>query len=288
MTIDNERINSLLAAAIPAALQAGDAILDVYNSSFTVELKEDRSPITRADRRSHAIIKEGLAATRLPFLSEEGREIPYAERKGWGLFWLVDPLDGTKEFVKRNGEFTVNIALIDGMRPVAGVIYVPVKDLLYAGAFGVGAFRFDTTVKLRSVAAAGNLAGDLAVHDATPLPLPAEKRDATIIVASRSHLSAETQACIDRCRQVFGEIEQTSRGSSLKLCLIAEASADIYPRFSPTMAWDIAAGHAIVEAAGGTVRQVKGPALDYNGESLVNPWFIAARPGLDVSGFYET
>lgn len=253
-------------ALIATAISAGKAIMEVYNSpesNWEVERKADNSPLTLADRRSNDVITRYLEQTPYPIISEEGAHLPYAERAAWQTFWLVDPLDGTKEFIKRNGEFTVNIALIDGGIPVFGVIYVPVKGIVYCGESGKGAFMCQRNE------GTGELSGK------ANLPLP--KTDPTVynVVASRSHLSEETQRFIDSLRPEHPNIDIVSAGSSLKLCLVAEGKADIYPRFAPTMEWDTAAGHAIVLAAGGEVVNADtGAPLAYNKPDLHNPYFI--------------
>ncbi|MBK6627176.1 MAG: 3'(2'),5'-bisphosphate nucleotidase CysQ [Flavobacteriales bacterium] len=268
----------LLGPAIAAAFEAGRAILEVYADTIAVELKDDRSPLTEADRRAHRSIVAALAPTALPVLSEEGSELPVEERQRWHRYWLVDPLDGTKEFIKRNGEFTVNIALMerDGLpagslgaaRPIAGVLYVPVKDLLYFAWPGGGAHR------LQQAATRGSSSPYELAAQAERLPLPMPQRPFTI-VASRSHASPETEAYIDRMRTQHGEVALTSMGSALKIALVAEGSADAYPRYAPTMEWDSAAGHAIAHEAGRTVDDITtGGPLRYNKESLVNNWFI--------------
>lgn len=263
-------LRSLLDIAIAAALDAGRAVLDVYTSDFAVECKDDRSPLTLADKRAHEIIAARLAASDaggLPLLSEEGRNIPFAERRRWNAFWLVDPVDGTKEFIRRNGEFTVNIALVREGRPMLGVILVPVRDTLYYAAEGLGAWR-------RDHAAAEQGRQGAAVR----LPGSIDPQRPFTAVASRSHLSPETEAYLQDLRTQHGQVEIVSAGSSLKFCLIAEGRADVYPRFGPTMEWDTAAGHAIVAEAGGTVVRVADRApLSYNKEDLLNPWFIATR-----------
>jgi 3'(2'), 5'-bisphosphate nucleotidase len=227
--------------------------------------------------RSHEVITgqlNGRQAGKLPILSEEGRDILYAERKAWEHYWLVDPLDGTKEFIKRNGEFTVNIALMHRDRPVMGVILVPVKDILYFAAEGTGAFRLSGTSALKSHLSFEELKGAAA---RLPLKTTAEARTFTAI-ASRSHMSGETSSFLDELKTEHGGIEIVSAGSSLKFCLVAEGAADIYPRFAPTMEWDTAAGQAIVEQAGGSVLQYgTGEPLRYNKENLLNPWFIVRR-----------
>lgn len=257
-----------LEMAMGAAAEAGRKIMEVYGTAFSVELKEDRTPLTLADRASHQLIAGRLSVTGLPLLSEEGLAIPYRERAEWKRFWLVDPLDGTREFIKRNGEFTVNIALIEDNRPVLGVIYAPALDLIYFGSLEQGAYR------------KGNFRGG--DQDTRRLWEESDRIEAVAsegpftVVASRSHLSAETQAYIDSLRESRPELQFASRGSSLKLCLIAEGSAHLYPRLGPTMEWDTAAGHAIVEAAGGSVCIYgEDNALKYNKPEMLNPWFIA-------------
>jgi 3'(2'), 5'-bisphosphate nucleotidase len=258
-----------LELALEASVAAGERIMEVYGTSFSVELKEDKSPLTLADKESHRIISAMLASSGFPLLSEEGRSIPYGERSRWQRFWLVDPIDGTKEFIKRNGEFTVNIALIEGNRPVLGVIYAPALRLMYFGSLSAGAYR--------------NAGFTGTSSDAAKLITISEQIFARpgngpyTVVASRSHFSPETEAYITQLKEGHPDLEFASRGSSLKLCLIAEGSAHIYPRMGPTMEWDTAAGHAIVEAAGGEVMVYKeGYPLKYNKPEMLNPWFIAS------------
>ena len=252
------RIDIDIDALSALARRAGAAILEVYNRpDFGIESKADDSPLTAADRKSHAVIDAGLRelSAEIPVLSEEGREIPYAERRQWRRFWLVDPLDGTKEFIKRNGEFTVNIALIDDGRPVLGVIYAPALDLLYVGTVGRGAWRQD---------AAGGIEA-LRVRS----PAPGEGH---AVVKSRSHPSGELA---DYLATVQVE-DSVPVGSSLKFCVVAEGRATLYPRFGPTMEWDTAAGQAIVEAAGGRVVDAADMStpLSYNKEDLHNGFFV--------------
>jgi 3'(2'), 5'-bisphosphate nucleotidase len=266
----------LLAEAIIAAKSAGSAILKIYATAFSVEHKEDRSPLTAADRSSHEIISGHLGALKisLPLLSEEGRDIPYAERKSWEYYWLVDPLDGTKEFIKKNGEFTVNIALMHRDRPVMGVIYVPVKDILYFTAEGKGSYKISDTTWIKDSLSLENLEQKAEI---LPIEVKTSARNFTAI-ASRSHLSEETKSYLEILEKKHGRIEILSAGSSLKFCLVAEGSADIYPRFAPTMEWDTAAGQAIVEQSGGLVLQYKtGGPLRYNKENLLNPWFVVRQ-----------
>lgn len=254
-------------------LKAGKAILAVYGRDFDVAYKEDDSPVTQADERSHQVIVQGLKQLTpdIPILSEEGRHIPYDERKRWERFWLVDPLDGTKEFVKKNGEFTINIALIERKYPLLGVIYAPVLDTFYFGVVGKGAYKLEqaSTVEVKDEVSL--------LDQSTPLPEAGEKRNIRV-AASRSHRSAETDAFIQTLEEKHGPVEVISAGSSLKFCLVAEGKADYYPRFAPTMEWDTGAGQAIVEAAGGKViRHEDQKRFDYNQENLLNGWFLVSR-----------
>jgi 3'(2'), 5'-bisphosphate nucleotidase len=237
------------------ARRAGEAILEVYRGVDPgVTYKKDDSPLTAADLASHRVIVEGLEglAPEIPVLSEEGAGRPYEERSAWGRFWLVDPLDGTKEFIKRNGEFTVNIALVENGAPVLGVVYAPVLDREYVGWVGRGAWRRDGAEERREIRATGTGHDELAV------------------VASRSHAGEALTAFLGQ----LGDHRLVSMGSSLKLCLVADGTADVYPRLGPTMEWDTAAAHGVVAAAGGGVLDLAGRALGYNKENLLNPHFL--------------
>jgi 3'(2'), 5'-bisphosphate nucleotidase len=263
------RLEELLVRAVNASLKAGEEILKIYNSEFAVEHKEDKSPLTQADKNAHDAICKFLNETSIPVLSEEGKNIAYPERKEWEYFWMVDPLDGTKEFVKRNGEFTVNIALIHKQRAVLGVIFVPVTNILYFAGEGLGAHKS----KIQNTKFQVNVLEEL-IKISTPLPVRL-KNDKYTIVGSRSHLSEETEMFIDGLRTVHKEVDFISSGSSIKLCLVAEGSADIYPRFAPTMEWDTAAGQAICELAGKEVIDyTTNKPLLYNKPDLLNNWFI--------------
>ncbi len=266
-------MKKLLLAAAEAAIDAGQRIMDVYThpeTNWEVERKADNSPLTIADRKAHAAIVATLEKTPYPVLSEEGAQAPYAERSAWQTLWIVDPLDGTKEFLKRNGEFTVNIALVEGGKPVAGLIYVPASAVLYSGIVGEGAYRWDVAengapVSWEQIEAEGQR-------------LPFATHEGYVVVASRSHLSPETEAFVAECRKAHADVELRSAGSSLKICLVAEGNADIYPRLAPTMEWDTAAGNAIAEAAGCEVLDAAtGKALVYNKENLLNPFFVVSR-----------
>lgn len=268
MEISSER-KALMLSAINAALKAGREILSVYGSDdFEIETKSDNSPLTLADRNAHEAIVATLKDTGLPVLSEESRSISYSERKAWKRFWLVDPLDGTKEFIKRNGEFTVNIALIEDQKPTLGVIYVPVQDLLYTGDIYSGA---------HCLSEASLLFTEPGLFPDKAEPLPRQSHKTFGVVASRSHMNNETSAFISGLQRKHNDLRIVSKGSSLKLCMIAEGEADIYPRFGPTSEWDTAAGHAIVSAAGGKVLIADSETreLQYNKPEVLNPWFIA-------------
>lgn len=265
--------NTYLTLAMMAAYEAGRKIMEIYTdpgSDFEIERKADNSPLTIADRKAHETIVSFLKQTPYPVLSEEGKTVPYEIRRTWDTLWIVDPLDGTKEFIKRNGEFTVNIALVKNGIPVLGVIYVPVISIMYIGESGKGAFKI-TDIRITEKEGRNVLAY-------TPHPLPGGgKHEGLVVVASRSHLSAETEQFIEGLKKQ-GPVEQVTSGSSLKICLVAEGTADVYPRFAPTMEWDTAAGHAIAAAAGCQLyRHDSGEPLRYNKEDLLNPWFIVEK-----------
>ncbi len=239
--------------------------MEIYkNEDFEVEAKGDDSPLTKADVASHEIIMSFLNGTDIPVLSEEGKDMPYEERKNWKQLWIVDPIDGTKEFIKRNGEFTVNIALVEEQVPVLGVIYVPALKQLYFAAREIGSYKID--------AAPGDAVAGL-LEKAAKLPTTNSKH--FTVVASKSHLSPETEEYIDALKKEHGEIKTLSKGSSLKLCMVAEGQADCYPRFAPTMEWDTAAGQALCMYAGKTVLdwETKEEML-YNRKNLLNNWFL--------------
>jgi 3'(2'), 5'-bisphosphate nucleotidase len=270
-----------LHTAIISAVKAGKAILEVYGSAnMGVEKKADHSPLTLADRRAHDIIMADIDGFGIPVLSEEGRNIPFAERKQWPRMWIVDPLDGTKEFIKRNGEFTVNIALAEAGAPTMGVIYVPVTDTLYFADRERGAFKIDGSrqVGIDEKMPEGMDSLELLLKKAVRLPLQQEKDRPFTMMGSRSHATPELEAYVEDMRNQHGEVDFISSGSSLKICLVAEGRADIYPRLGPTMEWDTAAGQAIAVASGAqVVRHDDGKALAYNKADLLNPWFIVQR-----------
>ena len=246
----------LLQIAIDASKAANKEILEVYNSSdFQTEAKGDNSPLTLADRKAHYAIVEFLKSTNLPILSEEGKSIPYEERKHWKQFWMVDPLDGTKEFIKRNGEFTVNIALIVNQKPVMGVVAVPVTGEVFYAAQGSGAFLQTES-------------GVVSLPKRTSVDLTTS---GIRVVASRSHMNEDTQNFIDKLINP----KLVSSGSSLKFMLLASGKADVYPRFAPTMEWDTAAAHAVINEVGLSVYQQNSKVeLLYNKENLLNPYFL--------------
>ena len=250
-------IKKYIPLIIDAARDAGIKILEVYNSEdFGVEEKGDHSPLTKADQLAHETIVEKLKETELPILSEEGAKIHYEERKEWEYFWMVDPLDGTKEFIKKNGEFTVNIALIHNQKPILGVVYAPVLDKLYFGGEGIGAFKsenMDPQVELKIIE---------------------NENGAKRIVASRSHLNEETKKYIEQ----YKNAETVSMGSSLKFMLIADSEADIYPRFAPTMEWDTAAANAVLRGLNiEVINMDDNMPLRYNKENLLNPNFLVKK-----------
>ena len=256
----------LLLKAINASIKGGHAIMEVYASDFAVEHKEDKSPLTLADKNCNDVIEMYLKDTEIPFLSEEGAKISYVDRKDWEYSWLVDPLDGTKEFVKRNGEFTVNIALIHNGTPIMGVIYVPVKEELYFALEGLGAYKMSRNTIIDNL--------DELITKSDKLPIN-YNRDNYVIVGSRSHMSAETEVFFEEMKKAHGKVEVIAVGSSLKLCMVAEGKADAYPRYAPTMEWDTGAGHAIAKYAGFSVKQYNSSEdVVYNKEDLLNPWFL--------------
>jgi 3'(2'), 5'-bisphosphate nucleotidase len=246
----------LLPQVVALAREAGASVMAIYETgNVDVQIKKDASPLTQADLASHRIIVAGLSllTTDWPILSEESKEIPFEQRSAWQRYWLVDPLDGTKEFINRTGEFTVNIALIENGFPILGVVYAPVIERMYFALAGSGAFR-EIDGKESQVKACAY-------------------KDGTVrIVASRSHRGEKLDTFLAR----IGEHETVSMGSSLKLCLVAEGRADLYPRLGPTMEWDTAAAQCIVEVAGGAVEDINGIRLRYNKPDLLNPEFVVS------------
>ncbi|TYB78747.1 3'(2'),5'-bisphosphate nucleotidase CysQ [Bizionia myxarmorum] len=261
-------MNKHLQIAIESSLKAGIAIMQVYETAFNVETKDDNSPLTEADMQANTIINSYLLPTQISIISEENKQTDYSIRKNWNTCWIVDPVDGTKEFVKRNGEFTVNIALVTNGKPVLGVIYVPAtKTLYYAEVDSNKAFKADLKSHDTSFEQVLKLAEKLQ---------PKKKKSKVIqVVGSRSHMNKETLDFIESLKSEGKDVEIVSKGSSLKFCLLAEGLADVYPRFAPTMEWDTAAGHAICNAVGLEVisTETKKP-LVYNKENLLNSHFL--------------
>ncbi len=251
--------------------EASSKVLSVYNSQdYGILTKEDKTPLTIADRKSHNLIFNHLRkiAPQIPILSEEGRNIPYEERVKWHLFWLIDPLDGTKEFIKKNGEFTINIALIEETSPVLGVVAVPVRDEIYFGIAGKGAY------KVKDISKVNIENEEVLFMVAKKLPLSCF-REKIVVVGSRSHKDEKTDSYIQTLKNL-NDIEVIHVGSSYKLCYLAEGLADVYPRFGTTMEWDIAAGHIILKEAGGIIYDaITMRELVYNKPCLENPPFIA-------------
>jgi 3'(2'), 5'-bisphosphate nucleotidase len=260
--MEAQAIQNLLRAAEDAAREAGRAIMNIFNAgNVDISLKKDESPVTRADRESHAVILRVLRATGLPVLSEEGSHIPYIQRKEWNLFWLIDPLDGTREFIKGLGEFTVNIALVERDHPIAGVVFLPLADLLYSGAAMTGVTK----------------SGNGIVKPIPPLSRRIKfeqvlEQEAPIVAVSRSHMTSETTTFIAR----FKNARTVVGGSSMKFMLLLENKADIYPRLGRTMEWDTAAAHALLNACNRGVYHLDlSSELSYNKPELWNPDFIA-------------
>ncbi|MFN8238266.1 MAG: 3'(2'),5'-bisphosphate nucleotidase CysQ [Chitinophagales bacterium] len=255
----------MIQTVISIALQAGDAILDIYKHDFAVELKSDNSPLTIADKNANDIIVKGLMAldVDIPVISEENKLIDYAVRKNWTKCWIVDPLDGTKEFIKKNGEFTVNIALVENGEPVLGVVHVPALQITYFAEKNKGSYKIEngltTSLKIHTLAEGGVLK----------------------IVGSRSHQTPELLEYVEQQKTKFSGVDFVAAGSSLKFCLLAEGKADVYPRLGPTMEWDTCAGQIVATEAGAQVLRFDNhQPLLYNRENLLNPYFIVKHPDL--------
>ncbi len=253
-------LTALADAVVAISEHAAEAIMAVYNdpAEFEVDTKADDSPVTKADIAANTVIEKQLRALTpdIPILTEESSMVPYSQRRHWSRYWIVDPLDGTKEFIRRNDQFTVNIALVENNQPVLGVVLVPVTGVAYVGVLGKGAEKRQN--------------GTAQSIQCRPLSNPAA------VVASAHHSNAETEAFICAVQNIFGEVTRTSIGSSLKFCLLAEGLADVYPRFAPTSEWDTAAAQAVLEAAGGKVYREDGTPMTYNAkEDILNPYFFA-------------
>ena len=263
-------MRELLSIAIIASVKAGEAIMKVYSNKIDVVYKEDESPLTLADKNANKIINKYLVKSKIPIISEENKILTYEERKNWKQCWIVDPLDGTKEFIKRNGEFTVNIALIKNNKPIIGVIYVPVSKTLY--------FTSDNSSKsYKTLLKTDTIIIDEIFNNAVQI-FPTQKNNNILrIVGSRSHLNDTTKNYISKIEKK-NKTRIVSKGSSLKFCLVAEGEAEIYPRFAPTMEWDTAAGQAICEAVGVKVTDVTtNEPLKYNKQNLLNPHFLVTN-----------
>jgi 3'(2'), 5'-bisphosphate nucleotidase len=253
-------MEKLLESTLDIAIRAGQKILEIYEKDFEVDFKVDGSPLTLADQSAHALIQAALEKLDplIPVLSEESTQAVFQQRLSWNKFWLVDPLDGTKEFVKRNGEFTVNIALIENGEPILGVVHTPVKDVSHYAATGLGSFK------------------KLSDNSTSPLAVKTATKNKIVMVASRSHSGPEVSEYQQNIEMEYGQIEIASMGSSLKICLVAEGAADIYPRLGPTSEWDTAAAHCVLEMAGGRLTDLTGERLKYNKPDILNPWFLAS------------
>ena len=258
----------MIYTTINASIQAGKQILRIYERDFNIQTKADESPLTEADLASNEVINSFLKETGVPIISEENKQLDFFERKGWKKCWIVDPLDGTKEFIKRNGEFTVNIALVEEGRPVLGVIYVPVTKELYYGDVRQGkAWK----IKVEDESNVDSLL----IEENEISPSNKETKDIVRVVGSSSHMNDETMTYVEGLKKEYDTVEIVSKGSSLKFCLVAEGKADVYPRFAPTMEWDTAAGQAICESVGLSVidKGTNAPML-YNRGNLLNNYFL--------------
>lgn len=260
-----------LQTAIKASLEAGNAIMQVYDTAFDVEIKDDKSPLTEADRRANEVINLFLVPTKIPIISEENKQTDYAIRKTWETCWVVDPVDGTKEFIKRNGEFTVNIALVTNGKPVLGVIYAPaVKTIYFANVGNNEAFKANLESHDVTVETILKLAKRLQPKN--------NNSDKVEIVGSRSHMNEDTLNFVEDLKKEGKNVEIVSKGSSLKFCLVAEGNADLYPRYAPTMEWDTAAGQAICNAVGlRVISKDTNMPLEYNKENLLNSYFLVSK-----------
>ena len=264
-------MNDNLNLSIEAAIEAGKEILKIYENEFKVDIKEDKSPLTEADTASNDIINGYLEKTNIPIIGEEIKNMGFSERKHWKTCWIVDPLDGTKEFIKRNGEFTVNIALVEDGIPILGVIYVPVsRELYYADVAKGSAFK--------SLLNDEHVSNRAFFNDKDLIAPTPDTKDLLRVVGSRSHMNDHTLDFIEEQKSNYEEIDIVSKGSSLKFCLVAEGKADIYPRFAPTMEWDTAAGHAICKAVGlSVISKETNEELLYNKSNLLNSYFVVRK-----------
>jgi 3'(2'), 5'-bisphosphate nucleotidase len=259
--------DDLLRIAIDAITIAGKTVMDIYQNSYKIEIKKDNSPLTYADLKSNEIITNFLTGTSIPLISEESSTVKYETRKTWERFWIVDPLDGTKEFIQKNGEFTINIALVENQKPVVGIVYAPAINTLYFSSIEKGAFKIILDLKKP------NKSSEILLKATKIKPVKNKK---LVIAASRSHLNLKTIDFIENLKEKYPSVKVINKGSSLKFCLVAEGLANIYPRFGRTMEWDSAAGHAIINATGGIIfTPDDGNELIYNKSELHNLDFIA-------------
>jgi 3'(2'), 5'-bisphosphate nucleotidase len=264
-------INKNLQIAIEAALKAGKVIMEVYDTAFEVEIKNDKSPLTEADKKANDVINSYLVKTEIPIISEENKQTAYETRKKWTTCWVVDPVDGTKEFIKRNGEFTVNIALVTDGKPELGVIYVPVTKTIYVA-------NVNTKEAFKAQLNSHDASLEELLNEATKLEPKSAGSKPVQVVGSRSHMSQETLDFVETIKKQGQQVEVVSKGSSLKFCLVAEGKADVYPRFAPTMEWDTAAGQAICNAVGlRVVSKDTNETLLYNKENLLNSYFLVIK-----------
>lgn len=268
-----------IATALQAAIDASSSIMDVYKGDFSAQLKADGSPVTIADKQADAIIRKHLQATGIPVISEESKLLPFKTRKRWSTLWMVDPLDGTKEFIKHNGEFTVNIALVENGKPVMGVITAPVSGKGWVGAPGLGLYAIDNIYKPNLTTNPEQFPEQLQIINSAGSHV--QGGNTLRMAVSRSHPDRYTEDLISHLMGTGTKVTRVPRGSSLKLCEIAMKRADVYPRFGPTMEWDIAAGQAILQAAGGQVVDMQtGKPLVYNKPNMLNPHFVASNGNL--------
>ncbi|MDR1985321.1 MAG: 3'(2'),5'-bisphosphate nucleotidase CysQ [Prevotellaceae bacterium] len=271
----------LFTTAVNAAIRAGAKIMEVYESGdFHIKAKSDLTPLTIADTLAHDEIKRTLNITRIPVISEEGRSIAYDERISWDLFWMVDPLDGTDEFINRTSDFTVNIALIQNGYPVIGIVYAPAYKRIYFAVKERGAYRksnMETDINAK-------FSYEEILENSAKLPLFNTGNGKLIVVTSRLHISPETSEYVNELRKKHSDITVIRRGSSLKMCMLAVGKADIYPRFDTTWEWDTAASQIIAEEAGFSVCSVENETrLSYNKENMQNPWFVCQKVIKDIN-----
>ncbi|MDR2651173.1 MAG: 3'(2'),5'-bisphosphate nucleotidase CysQ [Prevotellaceae bacterium] len=279
--LKDESMKMLFTSAINAAIRAGAKIMEVYESGdLHIKAKSDLTPLTLADTLAHDEIKSNLALTRIPVISEEGRSIAYDERSSWDLFWMVDPLDGTDEFINRTRDFTVNIALIQNGYPTIGIVYAPAYKRIYFAAKERGSYRKDNIIPDINA----QFDYEDVIENSTKLPVHNTNNNNLIVVTSRLHISPDTSDYVNELRKKYPNITVIRRGSSLKMCMLAVGKADIYPRFDITWEWDTAASQIIAEEAGFAVSSVEdGTRLSYNKENMQNPWFVCKKAMKDIN-----